>query len=167
MEEVAVNLALDFLNKSANKETQEDENGRFTLRLNRLYQIVGLIYIAIGFFVLFMILYFMDPAIIIIGLIMIGVFWGMGIPCLIWYYNHKLTFDKKNITVKSWTTKEETIDWLDIEDIAFKRWSGYIKLAGKNKRMTIHSHLVGLKSFIRMMEKKTKWRAKDLKLPIQ
>lgn len=167
MEEVAVKLAIDFLNKSANKEAEEDEHGRFILRLNRLYQIVGFISIVMGLFGLSIILYFKESDIAIISLIIMGIFWGAGIPCLIWYYNYKLTFDNRTVTVKSWTTKEETIDWSDIQDIVFKRWSGYIKVIGENKRMTIHSHLVGLKSFIKMMEKKTKWRAKDLKLPIQ
>jgi len=45
--------------------------------------------------------------------------------------------------------------------------SGYIKIKSLDKTIKLSSHLIGLKEFIKIMEKQTKWTAKKIKFPIK
>lgn len=135
--------------------------------MNRFYQILG--YISIGFASIFVIaaLYYQEKEMYVMGLAMLLLFGGLGIPCLLYYRNHKLKFNDDKITVQNWRKKNQEISWAEIDEIKFNPFSGYLKLRGVNRKLTIHQHLVGLKEFIKKMEEKTKWKASELKLPIK
>ena len=71
------------------------------------------------------------------------------------------------VAVQDWRKRIEIIRWEEINEITFNPFSGYLKIRGINKRITVHQHLVGLKEFTNKMEEKTKWNASELKLPIK
>lgn len=163
---LAVSLAMGYMNKGASKEIEENIHGEVTLRMNKLYLVLG--YVAIGLASIFMlaIFYYQEKEMLIVGLPVCLLFGGLGLICLLYYRNHELKFNDKKILVKSWKGKIQEIAWEEINEIKFHAFSGYLKLKGFNKKMTIHQHLVGLKAFTKKMGEKTKWNAVDLKLPI-
>lgn len=164
---LAVSLAMNYMNKGASQEIAKNPSGEIELRMNKLYQILG--YLSIGFASIFVIaaLYYQEKEMYIIGMSMLLLFGGLGIPCLMYYQNHKLKFDDEKIVAQNWRKKIEEITWREIDEIKFNPFSGYLKIRGLNKKMTIHQHLVGLKEFTNKMEEKTKWKAKELKFPIK
>ncbi len=164
---LAVSLAMNYLNRGASQEIEQSKNGEIELRMNKLYQILG--YVCIGFASIFVMaaLYYQEKEMYVIGIVMLILFGGLGISCLMYYQNHKLTFDDEKITVQNWRKKIEEIKWGEINEIKFNPFSGYLNIRGLNKKMTIHQHLVGLKAFAKKMEEKTKWKTSELKLPIK
>ena len=164
---LAVSLAMNYMNKGASQEIEKSTNGEIELRMNKLYQILG--YLSIGFASSLVIaaLFYQEQEMYIVGIAMLLLFGGLGIPCLMYYQNHKLRFDDEKITVQNWRKKIKEIAWREIDDIRFNPFSGYLEIRGLDKKMAIHQHLVGLKKFTDKMEEKTKWRTSELKLPIK
>ena len=160
---LAVSLVLNYMNKGASQGIASGLNGQIALRMNKLYQILG--YVSIGIALIFVVaaLYYQEKGMYIIGILMLFLFGGLGILCLMYYQNHKVEFDDKKITVQNWRKKIEEITWDEINDIKFHPFSGYLRLRGLNKEMAIHQHLVGLKEFTNKMEEKTKWKTKELR----
>lgn len=163
---LAVSLTMNYMNKGASQEIAKNMNGEIELRMNKLYQILG--YVSICFASIFVItaLYYQEKELYIIGVLMLFLFGGLGIPCLMYYQNHKLQFNDERIIVQNWRKKVEEITWGEINEIKFNPFSGYLKIRGLNKIITIHQHLVGLKEFTNKMEEKTNWKTSELKLPI-
>lgn len=164
---LAVSLAMSYLNKGASQEIINKTNGLLELRMNKLYKILG--YLCIGFASIFTIasLYYQEKEMYIIGVLAITLFGGLGVPCLMYYRNHKLRFDHQKIIVQNWIKKKKEIRWEEIDEIKFNPFSGYLIIRSKTEKVKIHQHLVGLKEFTNEMEAKTKWKASVLRLPIK
>ena len=163
----AVALFMNYLNRSANRGSIKNKSGQYELRMNRLYQIVGLLSIFIAIVFLIAAIYYQEKEMYIIGFAMVLLFGGLGIPLLLYYINHRLIFDEDKITSTGWTKKEITLRWDEITEISFSPFWGKIKVQGQNSQLNIHQHLVGLKEFVKLMENKTMWKASNLKLPIK
>jgi len=95
------------------------------------------------------------------------IFGGLSAPLLMYYYNHELEFDEESIVVKNWKGKVDKIKWSEIENVKFSPMWGYLKLKTKSKKLNLYQHLVGLVEFVKLMEIKTKFTAKELKLPFK
>lgn len=81
--------------------------------------------------------------------------------------NHRLTYDSQKIESKSWLGKTSTIHWDNIKTISFNSLFAMIIIVGEDgEKVKAHQHLVGLNSFVGMIEQKTGMTAKELKLPI-
>lgn len=89
-----------------------------------------------------------------------------GIYLLLYYKNHSVFFDQKTITTTNLYGKTTEVEWKFIEEIKFSSLSGMITVKGDAKKAKLHQHLVGLISFIEEMEAKTKYTAKELKIPV-
>ncbi len=166
---IAVSTALAFLTKSIAKSIDADERGMFKLRMNKLYGILGIISIVIGLLFLIFLLLTSEPndSGIWGGVILtILIFWGLGIPCLMYYRNHRVTFDDNSIVVTNVYGKVKEIKWSDISDVRFKTFAGLLVLTTTSEQIKVHQHLVGLSKFIEYIENKTKWTRKELKVPI-
>lgn len=161
---VVVSASMYFMNKGANKEI-ESLDGITELRMNKFYQIVGYSSLIIfsGFIVA--VIYINEMAFYIALIFVFLLFGGTGLACVLWYRNHKITFDDNSIIVHNWRNQVEEISWEEITAIKFRPIAGNIKITGLNKIVKVHQHLVGLKTFTQKMEEKTKWKARDLKLP--
>jgi len=92
-------------------------------------------------------------------------FGGLGTILIMYYQNHILTYNDNKITVQNWRKQTKEITWEEIENIKFSPLSGYLKIYGLGKKLSIAQHMVGLKGFTNMMEAKTKWNARDLRMP--
>jgi hypothetical protein len=101
---IAVSTALAFLTKSTGKSVSIDESGQFNLRMNKLYGIMGVIGLVFGLlFLIFLPLTTEsnDSGIWMAVILMLLIFWGTGIPCLMYYRNHRVTFDDNLIVATS------------------------------------------------------------------
>lgn len=166
---IAVSIALAFLTKATGKSVNIDESGQFNLRMNKLYGIMGIIGLVFGLLFLIFLPLTTEPndsGIWMAVILMLLIFWGTGIPCLMYYRNHRVTFDDNSIVTTSVYGKIREIKWTDIEDIRFKAMSGLLVLTTKDQKVKVHQHLVGLSKFIEFVENKTKWTHKELKVPI-
>ena len=162
---MAVTLVINYMNKGASQEIEKGLNGEVELRMNKFYQTLGYVSIGIALIFILIALYYQETEMYIIGVLMLLLFGGLGLFCLMYYRNHRLNFNDEKIIVHNWRRKIEEISWGEIDEIKFNPFSGYIKVRGLNKNLRIHQHLVGLKEFTESMEKKTKWKASKLKLP--
>jgi hypothetical protein len=162
-----VTAALIYLNKVASRHTTKNKEGWYTLRMNRLYQIVGILVGIIGLSFLFLGLSEQDTNALITVLILSLGFIALGFICFLWFLNHRLNFNEKTIIASSFNGKPTSLNWQEITNISFSSFSGLITLTGSNGEIVkAHQHLAGLNSFIELMERQTKWTAKSLNLPI-
>ena len=164
---IAVSFAMNYLNKGANQNVEKRKNGDIELGMNRLYQTLGLAGVGSAVVFIAVALFIHEKEVYIISTLMVLLFGGLGVPCLMYYKNHKVTFNDKTISVQNWKGKTNNITWTEINRIKFNPFSGYLKIYGLDKKLTIHQHLVGLKEFVKKMEEKTKWKANELKLPFK
>ncbi len=163
---IVVSLFMNYLNKAASKPLEVEEEGRYVLKMHKLYQWIGWLSIALGLVALISMVLLFDIEMAIIGVAMFLLFGVLGWLCLMSYNRHKVVFDEHQMTISSWQGKVLFFAWDEISDIKFNPISGYIKVYGPQGIGKIHMHMLGLKSFVHMMEQKTKWRAKELKIPI-
>ena len=154
-----------YMNNSANRLVVKKNNQQIVLRVNRLYQIMGIIGILIALVYIVMAVYFHELFMYLLGIAMVGLFGGLGVPCFLTYQNHTLRFDDEKMVVSDWTGKLKTVYWKDIKDIRFKRISGHIVIKNSKTQVKISQHLVGLKTFLDTMESVSPWNARRLGLP--
>jgi len=167
---ITVSTVLVFLTRATSKSITPNQSGQYILRMNRLYGILGVIGLVFG--LLFMIFLSLsadenDGRIWIMVVFMLLIFWGAGIPCLMYYRNHKVTFNENSITATNVYGKVKEIKWSDILDIKFKVFSGQLVLKTKDEVIKVHQHLVGLSKFVAFIENKIKWTRKELRIPLE
>lgn len=164
---ISVTIALMFLNKVASRRSVSNEHGWHELRMNRLYQIAGILVGIIGLSFLLIGLNEQDStALIAVVIISLG-FSALGFISLLWYLNHRLNFNEQFLSASNFYGKSTSLTWNEISNITFNSFSGLITItATDGKKIKAHQHLAGLNSFIELMEQKTKWTAKSLKLPL-
>ncbi|MCI5056209.1 MAG: folate/biopterin family MFS transporter [Flavobacteriales bacterium] len=161
-------LTMKLLNRSASKKIGRTNGGAVTLRMNRFYQIGGLLAFGIGAIFTFFILTDETETDPIPILVFIWVFCSlMALPLILWYTNHRVTFDQEQLTSWDWRGRKTSIAWKEISMVKFQAMAGYLILKGNDKTVKVHQHLVGLKCLTDMMEDKTNWKAEELGLPIK
>lgn len=163
-------IGLAFLTKATGKPVSPDQSGKLTLKMNRLYGVVGLIGLLFG--LTFLIVpplttdHYSTGEIYMAVIVLLLIFWGTGIPGLLYYLNHKVCFDEDAIIVTDLFGKEQEVQWNNIESIKFKFSTGLLILKTDDKKIKVHQHLVGLSQFIAFVERKTKWTNRELKVPM-
>ena len=138
--------------------------------MNKLYGIVGLVSILFG---VFFIIFFIttpdksDGGIVGGVLLMLLIFWGAGIPCLLYFKNHKVSFNEDSILVVNVFGKQKKVEWAKIADINFKALWGLIVIDSEGEKVKIHQHMVGISKFIETLERNTHWTNNDLRVPLR
>jgi len=166
---IAISTVLALLVKATRKSVEPDANGKFILRMNKLYGIVGMLSMVFG--ILFLTFFPLTPEfnsgeLFLTLVLMLLIFWGTGIPCLMYYQNHRVIFNEDSIMVSNYYGKIKEINWSNITDIKFKPFLGVLVLSTTDAQVKVHQHLVGLSKFIEYIENKTKWTRKELKIQI-
>ena len=156
-----------FLNKAASRKIVEREKDVYELRLNKLYLIVGLIAIVIGFIGVIILLITLEINSLYMAIALNIFFTPLGLICYLWYHNHILTFNNSEISATSWLGKTSTLKWVDINDISFNALSGQLILKGNSKVIKAHQHLVGIDLFVQTLKERTNLSIDNLKLPFQ
>lgn len=166
---IVVMVIYSFLTNSTGRKIEADQHGQFHLRINKLYGLFGVVLVLLGFVFLIVIPLTVDrdSSMIIMIILMLFIMWGIGIACLLYYKNHKVTYNTSTITVTSVYGKTKSISWSDITDIHFSAFSGLLTICDKREKVKIHQHMVGLSSFMDKIASETKWTAEELKIPIK
>ena len=69
---------------------------------------------------------------------------GTGIPCLLWYLNHSVYYDKDKIYVQNVYGQERTIFIKDIKSTSLNLMTGLLVVNTDNETVKIHQHLVSV-----------------------
>ena len=160
-----VSFTIWLLNRQARKKVEPSRGERYELRLNKLYLYLGIVGVNLG------ILGFTLPVLYeddwVSGSLLFLILGGPAFACWLWYVNHGFVFDDTSIEATSVYGKRTAMKWEDIQKISFSTFSGLLTFSdGKGKKVKAHQHLVGLGELAKMMEEKTKWTAKEIKLPV-
>lgn len=164
---ILIGAFMAYASSQSTKELSKNIEGKYCLRLNVSYKWIGMVSIVLGIVAFIAGLLSDEEGIFMIVFFVLLIFGGLGIILVMWYQNHQLIFDEETISVKSWKGKTETVKWEAIDNIKFSPIMGYLRIYSKTKKLNIHFHLVGLVGFVRMMEEKTKYTARELKLPFK
>jgi len=138
---------LSWLNKAAKIKIYPDKTGETTLIMNKLYLILGIIVLMMWtVFVIFTFISMTNDwvAFFTTFLIISIVTLGPGIPCILWYLNHKVTFDNDVIQVRNVYGKQQNILFKDIVSTNMNNFSGLLKVSTQNRSVSIHQHLIGV-----------------------
>jgi len=165
-----VTLSLAYLNKATAKPPIANGQGQYLLRMHKLYNYVGILAVLLAcvFVIVPPLVETMDIAMAIMAIAMLLIFGGLGTLCLIYYRNHYLLFDENIIEVRNPKGQIRTISWHDIERASFNSFTGFLILTDRNGgKLKIHQHLVSLGKFVALLEDKTGWTSKDIKLPVK
>ena len=163
---VAVYASMQLLQRGTATPITPAVNGNTTLRLPKFYAILG--YVCLGMVVLAIggALYEGDPSIWWAVLFIFLLFGGLGGACVLWHWNHHVSFTRNQFTVTDYLGNPETLRWETLTDVTYKPGSGYVYLhRAERKPVKLSHHLVGLQSFLTMLEEQTEWRVRDLLLP--
>jgi len=155
-----------LISRSSRKEVLVQGGQQVSLRMNRFYQILGVLPLLMGLiFTLSILTDESEPdKFLIISMVWL-VCLLLGAPLFLLYQNHQVSFDTQRITVSDWRGRVNSLKWEDITNANFKHMSGYLVLHHGQQTVKVHQHIVGLKSILRMLESQTKWTAKELRIP--
>ena len=165
----AVSITMALLKKSANTQVKANKNGMHFLRMAKLYGILGWLFVVLGFVFTALLLIFLydEKNLVLLLIIELLMTFGLGVPCVLYYQNHWVQFDNNNIKVSNFFNKNQTLNWKDIAVTSFNPLTGYLTFKDlKENTLKIHMHLVGFVSLVKKMEEKTKWSAKDIRIPM-
>lgn len=167
---LSITLTLSYLSKATSKDVVSNEQGQYTLRMHKLYYIVGII--ALVFAAAFIIspLIVDDPDLVLYITIfcMLLLFGGLGLLSVLYFRRHYVLFGDTNVEVGSPFGKRKSLFWNEITKAKFNPSSGLLTLTSNTgDKVRVHYHLIGFPKFVEQLENKTTWTAKQLKLPIK
>jgi len=150
--------ALLFLNQATRRRIFPDAAGRFHLRMNKLYSFGGVFGVLLGLGLSISGL-MRESSLEMTGLVLIalGMTWSAGIPSLLYYYNHRVTFDDTSITVTNAFGETTTLVWEEITSAHFNKLSNLIILHAAGRKVKIHHHLTGVANLEDMLKEKKGW----------
>lgn len=162
---LVIGSVLFFLMKQSGGEVETETDGFVILKMHKILQIISKILMVAIIAIPLIGLYRQDKEILILSIIGFFLFGSLAFVFLLFCKNYKVKFNDDKIIVHNWLNKTEEISWEEISLIESKVIAGYIEISGNSKTLKIQHYLVGLKTFVKKVEEKTKWKAKDLKLP--
>jgi hypothetical protein len=144
---VFVGITLNWANSKANEKLKPDYEEKVHLKMNKLYFFGGVS--SFVMWVLFSIFLFSEANNDIINfLLRFGIIslvtLGPGIPCLLWYLNHSVYYDKEKIYVQNIYGQKRVIFIKDIKSSNLNLMTGLLAVNTDNETVKIHQHLVGV-----------------------
>jgi hypothetical protein len=142
-----VGVAINWANSKANIKLEPDTDGKTFLKMNKLYFFGGiaslLMWAIFSVFLFFMVNDDLTTVLLALGIISL-VTLGPGIPCLLWYLNHSVYYDKDKIHVQNVFGQERTIFIKNIKSTSMNLMTGLLAVNTDNETVKIHQHLVGV-----------------------
>lgn len=109
-----------------------------------------------------------DTAMYIMIFFMFLLFGGLGLLCVLYYRNHNVLFDNSMIEVQNRFGKTKITTWDKIKKVSFTPTTGLLTFIDSDgQKLKVHQHLVGISRLVGVLESKTSWKAKDLRLPMK
>ncbi len=157
-------IILWYSETKSNERQKKEITGRYSLKANLVYKIVGIICIIIGMILVNVMILNWNEAIMFIAPIVALMFLIPGIVIIMFYYNYRVEFDESRIIVSSWKGVKKTLYWNALIKIKFIRSIKCLYIMSNAKRTLINQDSIGFINFIEMMELKTDYTADNLKI---
>jgi len=165
----AIFVFFAFARNQSQKDVEHELNGDQLLRMHPFYKYLGLVslFMALGLTIGLLYELYDQSISLIIGLSITWLMFGfLGIYLLMYYYRHYVRFNEQYFIVNTWLGKEVKMEWQQVTNVRFRIFMAALELKSASKKVNVHQQLTGWKSFVEMFDKKTKWNAKSLKIPI-
>jgi amino acid permease len=164
----SVAIMVYFFKRGANKEISSNEDGSYTLRMHKLFAYFGFFCIVLGLLVPSFIMFNPtdEEGLVFIAIGMFVFFFGAGLWIYFYYRNLRVHFDDETIVVTNLYGKTKEIQWKDIKDMKFSAMAGSLTISTDHDKVKVHQQMVGLAVFMKMVEQKTRFTAKGLKMPL-
>ncbi|RKP57944.1 hypothetical protein D7Z26_00045 [Cohnella endophytica] len=147
---LVISFFMNYATRMSNKIIDPNGQGEITLKLNRMYSIVG--YVSIVFFLTLEIIFsfsaefnwgfFSISSILII----------LGIILILGGKFYRIILSSEGITQYSFLNKYSFIKWDEITQISFNSLSQEVKVRSQFKGIKIHTHMVGFENFIEIIK---------------
>jgi hypothetical protein len=148
-----------YLTKSADRKVPRGSN-RAELRMNKLYLACGIIGVVLGI-ASFALLFSEDfhgqrTFLGLLATMNALMFLGMGMPCTMYYRNHRVILSDLDFIVIDVWGDLYTCGLGEVEKIEFKKWTGLFHLKTKSgARLKVHSHLIGVTGFLDVVRERS------------
>lgn len=146
------------LNKATGANIDANWQNDFTLRMQKLYNVLGWICIGFAVFTILPLIIEHPNMIYLFVLLPFGLFFfgGAGILLILYYRNHQVIYDDTYIVVTGPLKKVITSRWDKIVDTQFNSTTGLLTLIDEDgQKLRMNQHLVGLQKFTTLLAKKT------------
>lgn len=168
---ILISLLLYFLNKASKQNAAASDDGRYELRMNKAYLIIGAAGAIVGLLFLLLPILADEYSVgifVVAGIMSLG-FIGFSIPCFLWYKNHHVSFDEAGLTSKNAYCKSQQMKWDEINQVRFSPFMGVLYVVDKKGNTAkAHQHLVGFASFIKMLQiQKDRYHFASESLPLK
>jgi hypothetical protein len=155
-------LVIWYLTKGADHIVHNELN-RTELRMNKLYLTCGIIGVVVGLVSvsLLFISEFHNQRTFLIVLTLLNslIFLCAGVPCLMYYRNHRVIFTDSDFLVIDVWGEPFDVPWDDVTGVEFNKWTGLYSLQTRNNKVVkLHSHLVGANMFLRLVAERSNLR---------
>ncbi|MGC1633248.1 MAG: hypothetical protein WA749_14155 [Gelidibacter sp.] len=147
----------------SNERQKKEITGRYSLKANLAYKIVGMICIIGMILVNVMILNWNEEKKIIAPLVS-SMFLIPGILIIMFYYNYRVEFNESRIIVTNWKGTKKIFYWNELIKIKFISSIKCLYIKSNSKRTLINQDSIGFINFIEMMELKTDYTTDKLKI---
>ncbi|WBX74322.1 hypothetical protein PG913_03720 [Tenacibaculum pacificus] len=148
----------------SNERQKKQINGRYLLKANLVYKVLGFLFIIIGVILMNFIILNWNEEIKIIGPILICFFLIPGIFTVIFYYNYSIEFDELRIITTNWKGTKRTFKWSELINVKFFSSFKYLEIKLKFDKILINQDSTGFINFIEMMELQTDYTIEKLKI---
>ncbi len=153
-------VLLWYSETKSNERQRKEITGRYLLKANLAYKIVGITLIIIGMVLINVMVLNWNDEIKIIAPIVVCVFLIPGIFTTMFYYNYSLEFNASRIIVTNWKGTKKIFNWNELIKINVIRSIKCLYIKSNSKKALINQNSVGFINFIEMLELKTGFRLK-------
>jgi len=156
-------ILLAYLRKRSHKKTPTNTTNK--LRINKFYLFAGIFFTFIGITAFLLMIINNDTKSYITAFLGLILFAGLGLPALMWYFNHEVSFNDELINVTNSFGKTTDMKWSEITNIQYRNGIGTLQFTStKGNQLKTHQHIKGFANLLSMIEKKTSYSEKDFKI---
>jgi len=135
------------------------------LGINKFYLFAGIFFTIIGVSCFCLMILNNDIKSYITAFLGLALFAGLGLPALMWYFNHKISFNDEVLEVTNSFGKTTKMKWSEITTIKYHNGIGTLQFTNsKCVKLKVHQHIKGLSNLLSMIEKKTNYSEKDFNI---
>lgn len=153
---IFIQLTESFLSTSTNKPVIADPQGRYHIKMHKLYRILGIAGFAVAAVFLFAPLIVKDDDLFFYVLTfgVAAMFGGLSLLSFCCYRNHYVRFDDKIVEVAGVFGGRKTFYWNQVKKISFNKNSGFLQVSSfDGEKIKIHQHLVGFPTFVSFLQR--------------
>lgn len=147
-------ILLWYSEVKSNERQRKEITGRYLLKANLTYKLVGILSIIIGIILVNVMILNWNDEIKIIAPIVACIFLIPGIFTTMFYYNYRVEYNESRIIVTNWKGAKKIFKWSELIKINFINSIKCLFIKSNSEKALINQDSVGFINFIEMMELK-------------